>query len=96
MCTLNHEPVQRNCENMSDFWKALDDKYGNNIDISLEIMSELTNFKYTTKFTTKPFLELYNKYNHSKQDLQQVDKLSELNNMPTLELVSAKLPDEIL
>ena len=86
----------RNCENMIDVWKILDEEYGNNIDICPEVIGELTSFKYTTKTPTHQFLELYTKYNHAKQDLKQVNKLSELNNLTTLKMISERLPGELL
>ena len=90
------KPMLRNCENMIDVWKILDEEYGNNIDICPEVIGELTSFKYTTKTPTHQFLELYTKYNHAKQDLKQVNKLSELNNLTTLKMISERLPGELL
>ena len=89
-------PVLRNCENMVEVWKVLDEEYGNNIDICPEVIGELTSFKFSSRSPTQQFLELYNKYNHAKQDLKQVNKLSELNNLTTLRMISEKLPGELL
>ena len=89
-------PILRNCDNMVDAWKILDEEYGNNIDICPEVIGELTKFKFTGRSPTQQFLELYNKYNHAKQDLKQVNKLSELNNLTTLRLITEKLPGELL
>ena len=81
---------------MVEVWKVLDEEYGNNIDICPEVIGELTSFKFSTRSPTQQFLELYNKYNHAKQDLKQVNKLSELNNLTTLRMISEKLPGELL
>ena len=74
----------------------MDAEYGNNIDICPEVIGELTGFKYSTGGDTSQFLELYNKYNRAKQDLKQVNKLSELNNLTTLKMITEKLLGELL
>ena len=89
-------PILRNCDNMVDVWEILDEEYGNNIDICPEVIGELTSFKFSTRSPTQQFLEFYNKYSHAKQDLKQVNKLSELDNLTTLRMLAKKLPGEHL
>ena len=54
-------PILRNCDNMKDVWKILDEEYGNNIDICPEVIGELTSLKFIARTPTQQFLELYNK-----------------------------------
>ena len=77
-------------------WEILDEEYGDNIDICPEVIGELTSFKFSTRSPTQQFLEFYNKYSHAKQDLKQVNKLSELDNLTTLRMLAKKLPGEHL
>ena len=76
---------------MDEVRGELDKEYGKNIDIG-----EIVKFKLTAKTFLKKFLELYHKYNHAKHDLKKVDKVAELNNLTSRNVLTTKLPSEAL
>ena len=89
------EPDVKNLRTMAEIWKVLDNKYGNVMDLSRELISGLWNLTLPPDESEPArFQILHREWQKVYNDLEQVGQLGALDHDPTLCQVAAKLPSE--
>lgn len=91
------EPRLKNAQTMVGVWKILDEEYNQPLDLVNEVTKDLVEFKVSNSKASDAaqFLELYDKYEQAKNDLEEAESEEELNSLALLSKIVQKFPKAI-
>ena len=91
------EPRLKNCQSMAQVWRVLDEEYNQPLDLVNEVIRDLVDFKFSKTSTSdaQQFMELFDKYEQAKNDLEEAKAEEELNSLSLITKIVNKFPKAI-
>ena len=83
---MDIQPDIKNLRQIAEVWKVLDDEYGQVMELTAELIKDLTSFQFSKQAKTEDakFAELFRVWTQVLADLAEVGKTNVLDHEPTL------------
>ena len=90
------KPDIKNLRQMTEVWMVLDEEYGQVMELTAELIEDLTDFHFTKEARTEDakFTELYRVWQQVNAEFSEMGKVSVLNHEPTLSKFASRLPSQ--
>ena len=88
------QPDIKNLRLITEVWEVLDEKYGQVMELTAELIEDLTSFQFSMEAKTEnaKFAELYRVLQQVLANLVKVGRTDILDHKPTLSKFASRLP----